>query len=319
MSVKYQDYYKILGVERKASQDEIKNAYKKMAKKFHPDVNKSKDAEETFKKLNEAYEVLKDPEKRKLYDQFGYNWQNGQDFDPGNYSGFRGAPGYQTYSYSSGGMGSSGFSDFFESIFGGGFSDFGGRGGRSYQSQDIFKTKGADRTAKITLSIREAYKGGQKTITLNVLEPLGNGRSSKKLKRYQVNIPQGAVTGTKLRLKNMGEPGIGGGPSGDLIIELSVANDSNYRLEGKDIIRVVEVPFYEAILGTAKSVDVIDKNIEIKIPPGTQSNQKLRIKEMGMPSKDGAGDLYFEIKVKMPKDLTPEQIEYIKKAKELFN
>ena len=244
MSVKYQDYYKILGVERKASQDEIKNAYKKMAKKYHPDVNKSKDAEDTFKKLNEAYEVLKDPEKRKMYDQFGDNWQNGQDFDPGNFSGFRGAPGYQTYSYSSGGMDSSGFSDFFESIFGGGFSDFGGRGGRTYQSQEIFKTKGADRTAKITLSIREAYRGGQKTITLNVLEPLGNGRSSKKLKRYQVNIPQGALTGTKLRLKNMGEPGLGGGPPGDLIIELVVANDSNYRLEGKDIIRTVEVPFY---------------------------------------------------------------------------
>ena len=134
MSVKYQDYYKILGVERKASQDEIKNAYKKMAKKYHPDVNKSKDAEDTFKKLNEAYEVLKDPEKRKMYDQFGDNWQNGQDFDPGNFSGFRGAPGYQTYSYSSGGMDSSGFSDFFESIFGGGFSDFGGRGAKHNQS-----------------------------------------------------------------------------------------------------------------------------------------------------------------------------------------
>jgi len=322
LSVKYQDYYKILGIERNATQEEIKNAYKKMAKKYHPDINKTEDAEKTFKKVNEAYEVLKDPEKRKLYDQFGENWQSGQDFDPSNYAGFRGGPGYKQYTYNSRDMGSSGFSDFFESIFGGGFSgfsDFGNQSRGSYQQSDIFKTKGADRTAKVTLSIREAHRGGQKTITLNVLEPLGNGRSAKKLKRYQVNIPKGTVSGTKLRLKNMGEPGIGGGPPGDLIIELAVANDSNYKLNGKDIIRTVEVPFYEAILGTTKNVDVLDKNIEIKIPPGTQNNQKLRIKDMGMPAKDGSGDLYFEIKINLPKNLSPEQEEYIKKAKELFS
>ncbi len=313
MSVKYQDYYKILGIERKATADEIKNAYKKMAKKFHPDVNKSKNAEETFKKVNEAYEVLKDPEKRKLYDQFGENWQSGQDFNPGDFAGFRGAPGgYQQYTYSSGGVGSSGFSDFFESIFGGGFSgfsDFGGRGRGSQQSREVFRTKGSDRKAKITLSIKEAYNGGQKTIVINTPEQ----------KKYQVNIPPGSITGNKLRLKNMGDPGLGGGPSGDLIIEIVVANDSKYRLDGKDIIRTIEIPFYEAILGTKKNVNIFDKNIEIKIPAGTQSNQKLRIKDMGMPSKDGKGDLFLEIKVKIPKDLTHEQVEFIEKAKEIFN
>lgn len=324
MSVKYQDYYKILGIERNASQDEIKNAYKKMAKKYHPDVNKSKDAEESFKKANEAYEVLKDPEKRKKYDQFGDNWQSGQDFNPGNYGGFQGGQGFKSYDFSSRNMGASGFSDFFESIFGGGFSNFSDGTGQKrasygYQDQEIFKAKGADRTAKITLSVREAFKGGPKTIALNVLEPDGKGRSRKKIKRYQINIPEGAVSGTKLRMKNMGEPGISGGPPGDLIIELVVANDSIYRLEGQDIIRTVEINFYDAILGTKKNVDVLGKNIEVTIPSGTQSNQKLRIREMGMPSKTKAGDLYFEIKVKIPKDLSSEQEKYIKEAKKIFN
>ncbi len=322
MPVKYQDYYKILGIERNATQEKIKNAYKKMAKKYHPDVNKSKDAEENFKKVNEAYEVLKDPEKRKMYDQFGDNWQSGQDFNPGDFGGFQGSPRSRTYSYSTGDMGSSGFSDFFESIFGAGFagfSDGASRGRSSYQGQEIFRAKGADRTAKITLSIREAFSGGQKTIALNVLEPLGNGRSANKVKRYQVNIPQGATSGTKLRMKNMGEPGINGGPPGDLIIELVVANDSIYRLEGQDIIRTVEIPFYDAILGTKKNVDVLGKNIEVTIPSGTQSNQKLRIREMGMPGKTKAGDLYFEIKVKIPKDLNSEQEAYIKEARKIFN
>ncbi len=162
MSVKYQDYYKILGIERKASQDEIKNAYKKMAKKNQPDINKTKDAEDTFKKINEAYEVLKDPEKRKLYDQFGDNWQSGQDFNPSDFSGFGGGSGFRTYSYVSGDMGSSGFSEFFESIFGGGFSGFGGGSRSPYQRQDIFSSKGADRTAKITLSIEKHIMEGRK-------------------------------------------------------------------------------------------------------------------------------------------------------------
>lgn len=322
MSVKYQDYYKILGIDRDVDQDKIKNAYKKMAKKYHPDVNKSKDAEENFKKVNEAYEVLKDPEKRKQYDRFGDNWQTGQDFNPGDYGGFSGSPGQGRYTYSSGGMGSSGFSDFFESIFGSGFSGFsdqGSRGSSGYQGQEIYRAKGQDRTAKITLSIKEAYKGGQKTIALKVLEPLGNGRSTTKIKRYQVNIPQGVSTGTKLRLKNMGEEGIAGGPPGDLIIEVVVANDSTYRVEGKDIIRIVEVPFYDVILGTKKNIDVLDKNIEIKVPAGTQSNQKLRIREMGMPSKGKPGDLYLEIKIMIPKTLTEEQKKYIKEAKKIFN
>ena len=318
MSVKYQDYYKILGVGRSATQEEIKNAYKKMAKKYHPDVNKTKGAEDTFKKINEAYEVLKDPEKRKLYDQFGENWQSGQDFDPGNFSGFSGfgGQGFKGYSYNT--SGTSGFSDFFEAIFGGGggfsgFSDFGGarKGRTAYRTQDVFRNKGADRNAKITLSIREALKGGQKNISMNFPE-------SGKTKSFQVNIPAGSLNGTKLRLKNMGEPGTGGGAAGDLIIEVAVANDADYRLEGKDIIRMVEIPFYDAILGTKKNVEVFDKNIEIKIPPGTQSNQKLRIREMGMPAKDGKGDLYFEIRIRIPKNINREQEEFIKKARNIF-
>ncbi len=324
MPIEYQDYYKILGVERNASQDEIKNAYKKMAKKYHPDINKSKDAEDNFKKVNEAHEVLKDPEKRKLYDQFGDNWESGQNFDPSDFSGFGGfggfgsGPGYKTYTYTSGGGGGSGFSDFFESIFGN-FSGFQNQGARSQREPEVFRSKGLDRQAKMTLTVKEAYKGGTKTLTLNVLEPLGNGRSSKKLKRYQVNIPPGSLPGSKLRLRNMGEPGFGGGPAGDLLIEIAVNSDSKYRLEGKDIIYSLEIPFYDAILGSKMDVEVLDKNIEIKIPAGSQSNQKLRIKGMGMPAKDGKGDLFFEIKVAVPKDLTQEEKEYIQKARDIFN
>lgn len=323
MPIKYQDYYKVLGIKRNASQDEIRNAYKKMAKKYHPDLNKDANAEENFKKVNEAHEVLKDPEKRKLYDQFGDNWEAGQSFDPSDFAGFGGfggfgsGPGYKTYSYSSGG-GSSGFSDFFESIFGGGFSGFQNQSRGAYAERETFKTKGLDRQAKMTLSVREAYKGGKKTLALNVLEPLGHGRSRKKLKRYQVNIPPGSLPGSKLRLRQMGEPGIGGGPAGDLIIELAVASDSKYRLDGKDIIRTIEVPFYDAILGSTKDVEVLGRTIEIKIPAGSQSNQKLRIRDMGMPAKDGKGDLFFEIKLTVPKELSQEEKEYIEKAREIF-
>ena len=323
MSIKYQDYYKILGIERSASADQIKNAYKKMAKKYHPDVNKTGDAEATFKKINEAYEVLKDPEKRKLYDQFGENWQSGQDFDPSDFAGFgsAGSGGYRTYTYNMGGMGGSGFSDFFEAFFGRGGS--GGFDPSAFQSggfagQDRFRSKGADRSAKVTLSVGEAYHGGQKTITLSVLEPMGNGRSSQKTKRYQVNIPPGSLSGHKLRMKNMGEPGIGGGPAGDLIIELQVASDTLYRLEGKDIIRTLEVPFYDAILGAGVNVEVLGKTMEIKIPPGSQHGQKLRIREMGMPAKEGKGDLYLEIKIRIPKSLTAEQQKLIQEIRKSF-
>ena len=292
--MEYKDYYKILGVERGASGDEIKKAYRKLARKYHPDVSKEADAEDRFKEVNEAYEVLKDPEKRKAYDQLGANWKQGQDFRPPpdweDMFGFGGAPGGTAGPGAAGGFGG-GFSDFFDSLFGGGFRRASGAAG------GMFRQKGADQRASIRVSIEDLYHGASKTVRL------ASGRSLK------INIPKGMADGSQIRLSGQGGPGVNGGPNGDLYLTLNVAPHPYFRLDGHDVLLELPVAPWEAALGAAIKVPTLGGKVELKIPAGTQSGTKLRLKGRGLPGKT-PGDQYVVIQISTPPAETESQRDF---------
>lgn len=280
--MKYQDYYQILGVPRDASSDDIKKSYRRLARKYHPDVNKDQDAEDQFKQVNEAYEVLKDDQKRQAYDQFGDNWKHGQQFngDFGGAGGFRGAEGF------SGGD----FSDFFESIFGGGFQQqgFGQGGGR----QRPRPAKGEDQHLKLDISLEEACAGGPKTIQLAVKQASGQ----PQMKKLKINIPKGVSEGQKIRLAGQGHPSMSGGAPGDLLLEMHIRPHSLYRIDGKDLVLRLPLAPWEAALGTTVSVPTLAGSVDMKVNPGIKSGQKMRLKGKGMPG----GDLFVEIMIQLP-------------------
>lgn len=308
MAVKFKDYYEILGVPRTATQEEIQRAYRKLARKYHPDVNKEPGAEERFKEINEAYEVLKDPEKRKRYDQLGANWKAGQDFTPppGWDVHFDFGPetgkGFEDVIFGFGGRGGSGgFSDFFEMLFGKARQ----AGGRT--SGFTWVRDGADQEAIIRISLEDAYYGAQKVVTL----PQGQ-------KTYEVKIPAGILPGQKIRLAGQGEPGIGGGRSGDLYLKVEIEPHPVYRLEGRDLYMNLPVTPWEAALGGNVTVDTIGGTVTIRIPPGTQSGQKLRLRGKGMPNPKGSsGDLYAVVQIMVPKSLSDEERELFEKLREI--
>ncbi|SFM52857.1 DnaJ C-terminal domain-containing protein [Thermodesulforhabdus norvegica] len=302
MAVQYKDYYEILGVPRNATQEEIQRAYRKLARKYHPDVNKEPGAEEKFKEINEAYEVLKDPEKRRRYDQLGAHWKAGQEFRP--------PPGWDIhFDFGSGGegfedvffggfRGESGFSDFFELLFGGPRRRRAHYGGAT-SGGFTWVRDGADREATIRISLEEAYKGCTKTFTI----PGEN-------KTLEVKIPPGVLPGQKIRLAGQGSPGIGGGKSGDLYLTVEIDPHPRYRLEGRDIYVDLPVSPWEAALGATISVDTPDGPLSVRVPPGTQSGQKLRLRGKGMPNPKGSpGDLYAVVQIKVPKHLSPRERE----------
>jgi len=276
--MEYKDYYKILDVPRSASTDEIKKAYRRLARKYHPDVSKEANAEARFKEVAEAYEVLKDKEKRSAYDQLGSNWKQGQNFNPPpgweHMGGFGGAGGF------SGAGGPTGFSDFFESIFGGGFA-----GAQQAGSRRPRPTKGGDATGKVDVTIEEVHKGGHRTITL------GGGRQVK------VKIPAGVTEGQKIRLTGQGSPGTAGGPNGDLFLVMHILPHRRYRLEDKSIYMDLPVAPWEAALGAKVQVPTLDGKVEVAIPKGTQSGRKLRLKGRGI---QGKGDFYVVVQIHQP-------------------
>ncbi|MFP4382996.1 MAG: DnaJ C-terminal domain-containing protein [Spirochaetia bacterium] len=316
MAVKYQDYYKILGVSRTASQDEIQSAYRKLARKYHPDINKSKDAEQKFKEIGEAYEVLKDPEKRKKYDALGANWKAGEDFRPppgwdfegfGNRQSGQGTGGFDFNFFGDNEGGRTGFSDFFESIFGGNFDIFGGGRSKTHRQS---RQKGKDSEAKLTITLEEAYKGGRKTITLQTVEPDQQGTPQRTTKNLDVRIPPGITPGKKLRLEGQGGQGIGGGPPGDLYLLIDIAPHSVFTVQEGDLETKVNVSPSQAALGAKISVPLLDGRANITIPPGTQSGRRLRLKGKGLnKGKNVKGDLYAVIQVQVPKNLTPRERE----------
>ena len=290
----FKDYYTIMGVERTASQDEIKRAYRKLARKYHPDVSKESDAEVRFKEVGEAYEVLKDPEKRAAYDQLGKNWKAGQDFNP--------PPNWDAgFEFSGGGFtdgDASAYSDFFESLFGRGFGGTGGgRGaGGSYGG---YHAHGEDHHAKVLIDLEDAYNGATRSIALSTPEVDSRGHVVTKQRTLNVKIPKGVKQGQRIRLAGQGSPGMGSGQAGDLYLEVEFKPHSIYRIEGHDVYVDLPVTPWEAALGASIKVPTPDGKVDMKIPAGTVSGRKMRLKARGIPGKP-PGDLYVVPQITLP-------------------
>jgi len=287
----FKDYYQIMGVERSSTQDEIKRAYRKLARKYHPDVSKEPKAEEKFKEVQEAYEVLKDTEKRAAYDQLGSRWKEGQEFRPPPDWG----QGFER-STQFGGDDAAGFSDFFSSLFGA-RSPFGaGRG-----SQQGFATNGQDHVARIEVSLEDAYRGGQRTIELKSPELAADGHVVVKPRTLRVNIPAGVIEGQQIRLAGQGSPSLSGGRAGDLYLEVAFAAHPLFTVEGRDLTLTLPIAPWEAALGDTIKVPTLGGSVDMRIPPGARAGQKMRLKGRGLPDPKGnAGDQYIVLKIVVP-------------------
>lgn len=324
MSVKFQDYYETLEVPRTASKEEITKAFRKLARKFHPDINKTKDAEEKFKVINEAYEVLSDPEKRKKYDTLGNNWKAGQDFQAppgwenifGNTTGGKARAGrtFKTGGGENFSFGSSGFSDFFDALFSsGGMSSQNPRGFFGRQNEEMFAETGQDYNSSITISLDDAFHGTTKTISIAGTESNASGLAELNPKQFKIKIPPGTTDGQVIRLAKMGAKGSGGGDSGNLLLKINIAPHPKYKLEGKNITLELAISPWEAVLGGKITVPALSGNLALNIPEGSQSGKRFRLKGKGMPTKSGHhGDLFVELKILIPEDPT-------EKEKELFS
>ena len=286
--MEFKDYYKIIGIPRDATQDDIKRAYRRLARKHHPDVSKDPGAEDRFKELGEAYEVLKDPVKRAAYDRLGADWKAGQDFRP--------PPEWNAGFESSGGGFSGGgtadFSDFFESLFGRGFS-----AGR--ESRTSFHAQGEDRHAKVLLDLEDAYTGATRTITLRMPEVDAQERVSMREHTLNVKFPRGIRAGQSIRLAGQGAAGLGEGKPGDLYLEVEFHPHSRYRVEGRDVYLDLPVAPWEAALGAAVKLPTPGGMVELKVPAGSTTRKKLRLKGRGIPGST-PGDLYVVLEIVLP-------------------
>ena len=299
----YIDYYNILGVNKGASQDDIKKAYKKLARKYHPDLNPNDpDAHRKFQEINEANEVLSDPEKRKKYDQYGENWKHADQYEAqqqqyGQYQngGFGGGGG----SYWNASDDGSGFSDFFESMFGGRSGRSSGGGSHMFRGQDY--------NASLSLSLADAAKTHKQVITVNG-------------KNLRITVPAGIADGQTIKLKGQGGPGVNGGPAGDLYITFAITDDGRFKRVGDDLYVTVPLNMYTAILGGEQIVETMDSKVKLKVSPGTQNNTKVRLKGKGFPiyKKEGQfGDLIVTYTIEIPTNLTDKQKELFREIQSL--
>ena len=315
--MEYKDYYKILGVNKSANQNEIKKAYRKLAVKYHPDKNKdNKAAEEKFKEINEANEVLSDPDKRKKYDEFGENWQNYQQtggtqggFDWSQYrTGGNGSQRYYNYEGDFGdSFGSGGFSDFFESLFGGGSTFNTSRQGRGRKSARKATLKGEDMNADMSITLEDAYLGAEKIFDLN-------GQSIK------LRIKPGIASGQILKLSGKGGAGYNGGNTGDLYLKINILSDPLFERKGNDLHTILPVNLYTAVLGGKTQLKTFKGTININIPKESQNGKVLRLQKMGMPhyGKTGEnGDLYVKLEIEIPTNLSSKELNLFKELSQI--
>jgi len=305
--MEFRDYYTLLGVAKGASQEEIQRAYRKLARKYHPDVNQAPGAEDTFKDVGEAYEVLKDPEKRAKYDRYGAAWKAAQQ------GGGQPPPGYEDIWFDLGGAGGaedfsfaggSGFSNFFEQLFGTAARHGAAQGRRSGGGSPqgwSWNMPGADREARLSLTLEEAAHGGEREISLS--NP-GTGQT----KTYMVRIPKGVRPGQRIRLAGQGEQGAGGSPPGDLYLSIELLPHPTFRLEARDLYTTVWVTPWEAALGAEVTLPTLNGAVNVKIPSGSSSGRKIRLRGKGFPDiRSGSGDLYAEISIRVPEKLSDEE------------
>ena len=296
LAMEFKDYYEVMGVARDATQDDIKRAYRKLARKYHPDVSEDADAEGRFKEVGESYAVLKDPEKRAAYDQLGANWKAGQEFrPPPNWDeGFEFSGRGQNDSYAgSGGFSGEQFSDFFEQMFGQSQTQ------GAYAAGRDFHMHGEDRHARITISLRDSYSGATRSITLRAPDVTDDGHVVTREKTLNVKIPKGIGDGQKIRLAGQGGPAVGKGRPGNLFLEVEFELDGHYRVEGNDVYLTLPVTPWEAALGAKVTVPLPSGSVELKIPAGSNQGGQLRLKRKGIPAKQ-PGDFYVILDVQLP-------------------
>lgn len=314
MSVKYHDYYATLGVARDASEKEIKAAYRKMARKYHPDTSKDAASEQKFKEVSEAYEVLKDPDKRARYDQLGHNWQQGQDF-----SDFQ-AGGFDFRNARTGGSGD--FSDFFDILFNtAGQSPFGGARGRGQNPfEDLYgqasqpprqePLRGEDKTVDLNITLEEAWRGAKKNVKIRS-STKQDGRTKPVTHELEIRIPEKATENMKIKVPGRGTPGRHGGPAGDLYLNLKIRSSERFSVDGKDLIRRVDIAPWDAALGAKLPIDLFGEHLDVNVPKRARGDEKLRIKGKGLKNRTGQGDLYVQLHLVMPDDLNHDELNQL--------
>lgn len=304
--MEYKDYYKVMGVGRDASAEEIKRTYRKLARKYHPDVSKEPDAEDKFKDVAEAYAVLGDKEKRKAYDELGENWKQGQDFrPPPNWDA-------QGFEFNAGGPGSGAdFSDFFEELFR-------GMHGHTRSRARNARMRGRDEHARIAIDLEDAFRGATRSLSLRVHEPDAQGRMHARNRTLNVRIPKGVRPGQHIRLAGQGSPGIGGGEPGDLLLEVGFNPHRLYSVEGGDLSLKLPVTPWEAALGATVRVPTPTGAVELKVPAGSSSGQRLRLKGRGLPGKH-PGDLYARLEVVAPPARNSREKDFYRKMADEFD
>jgi curved DNA-binding protein len=288
--MEFKDYYKIMALARDATQDDVKRSYRKLARKFHPDVSKEQDAEAKFKELGEAYEVLKDPEKRAAYDQLGANWKNGQDFrPPQNWD--------EGFEFKGGGFtnddAGSAYSDFFEQLFG----QAGGHTGN--RRQQGFQARGQDSHAKIHIDLEDSFHGAAQNVTLSIPETDAQGHVQVKHRTLTVKIPKGVKPGQHIRLAGQGNPGLGSGQAGDLFLEIAFNNHLLYQVAEADIYLNLPITPWQAALGAKIKVPTPEGIIDLKVPPNSKQGSKLRLKGRGLPTRE-PGDFFVVLQIALP-------------------
>lgn len=287
MAVSYKDYYKVLGVERDAAPEVIAKAYKKLARQYHPDLNPNdKNAEEKFKDINEAYEVLKDAEKRRMYDQLGADWQHGQQFQGGQ--GFNG-----NFNFNGQQFGGSGFSDFFETIFGAQAGGRGGFGGQQFGAYSQMPRKGRDVETELTLPLEAIMQGGKRNVGING-------------KTLEINVPAGIRDGAKLRLSGQGQAMPGGTP-GDMFLKIRYAKHPVFTVDGENLQCDVVVEPWVAVLGGVLSVPTLEGTVNLNLPAGSNSGRRIRLRGKGLGSTAARGDLFARVLISAPQNLSDEE------------